>query len=84
MAVMFGSLVVAGDVSKEIHAMGILTGTKNVPDLVVTDDLLGFGIDELDAFVGDGQQNGGNFRNNVCRFLLMTKFACYNFQMKIK
>lgn len=66
MTIMFGCLVVPCNVSKEIHAVGILTGTENVPNLVVTDDLLGFGINEFDSFEGNGQQNGGNFRNDVC------------------
>lgn len=71
MTIMFGCLVVSSDVSKEVHALGVLTGTEDVPYLMVTDHPLGLGINELDSFIGNWQQNGGDFGNDVCWFLKM-------------
>lgn len=72
MTIMFGCLVVSSDVSKEAHALGVLTGTEDVPYLMVTDHLLGLSINELDSFIGNWQQNGGDFGNDVCWFLKMS------------
>lgn len=53
MTIMFGCLVVSSDVSKKVHALGVLTGTEDVPYLMVTDHLLGLSINELDSFIGN-------------------------------
>lgn len=71
MTIMFGCLVVSSDVSKEVHALGVLTGTEDVPYLVVTYHFFGLSINELDPFIGNWQQNGGDFGNDVCWFLKM-------------
>lgn len=53
MTIMFGCLVVSSDVSKEVHALGVLTGTEDVPYLVITDHFFGLSINELDPFIGN-------------------------------
>lgn len=71
MTIMFGCLVVSSNVSKEVHALGVLTGTEDVPYLVVTYHFFGLSINELDPFIGNWQQNGGDFGNDICWFLKM-------------